>query len=48
MSVFGSGSNSNGQFWYGSSVGFPGFIYKKMRRKRHILYTDILHDLSTI
>jgi len=26
---FGSGSNSNGQFWYGSSVNFPGFLYKK-------------------
>jgi hypothetical protein len=26
---FGSGSNSNGQFWYGSSIGFPGFLYKK-------------------
>lgn len=26
---FGSSSNSNGQFWYGSNVGFPGFIYKK-------------------
>jgi len=23
------GSNSNGQFWYGSSIGFPGFLYKK-------------------
>jgi len=30
MSVnFGSGSNSNGQFWYGSSTNFPGFLYKK-------------------
>lgn len=29
MSNFGNGSNSNGQFWYGSSVGFPGFLYKK-------------------
>lgn len=26
---FGNGSNSNGQFWYGSSVNFPGFLYKK-------------------
>jgi hypothetical protein len=26
---FGSGSNSNGQFWYGSNVNFPGFLYKK-------------------
>ena len=22
-------STSNGQFWYGSSIGFPGFLYKK-------------------
>jgi hypothetical protein len=29
MSRFGSGSNSNGQFWYGSSTNFPGFLYKK-------------------
>ena len=29
MTVFGSGSNSNGQFWYGSSTNFPGFLYKK-------------------
>lgn len=29
MSRFGSGSNSNGQFWYGSHVNFPGFLYKK-------------------
>ena len=29
MSVFGSSSNSNGQFWYGSSTNFPGFLYKK-------------------
>jgi hypothetical protein len=29
MSNYGIGSNSNGQFWYGSSVGFPGFLYKK-------------------
>lgn len=28
-SRFGSGSNSNGQFWYGSNVNFPGFLYKK-------------------
>jgi len=26
---FGSGSNSNGQFWYGSQLNFPGFLYKK-------------------
>jgi hypothetical protein len=26
---FGTGSNSNGQFWYGSSTNFPGFLYKK-------------------
>ena len=26
---FGSVSNSNGQFWYGSNVNFPGFLYKK-------------------
>jgi hypothetical protein len=26
---FGNGSNSNGQFWYGSTTNFPGFIYKK-------------------
>jgi len=25
---FGSGP-SNGQFWYGGSIGFPGFLYKK-------------------
>jgi hypothetical protein len=29
MSVFGTGSNSNGQFWYGNSTNFPGFLYKK-------------------
>ena len=29
MSAFGSGSNSNGQFWYGNSINFPGFLYKK-------------------
>lgn len=29
MSAFGSGSTSNGQIWYGSSVRFPGFLYKK-------------------
>lgn len=29
MSNFGSGSNSNGNFWYGSSTNFPGFLYKK-------------------
>jgi hypothetical protein len=28
MSAFGSGY-SNGQFWYGRSTGFPGFLYKK-------------------
>jgi uncharacterized repeat protein (TIGR02543 family) len=28
MSAFGSGS-SNGQFWYGNSINFPGFLYKK-------------------
>jgi hypothetical protein len=26
---FGNGSNSNGQFWYGGSMKFPGFLYKK-------------------
>ena len=29
MPIFGSGSNSNGQFWYGNSTNFPGFLYKK-------------------
>ena len=29
MSVFGNGSNSNGNFWYGNSTNFPGFLYKK-------------------
>jgi len=29
MSKFGSGSNSNGQFWYGNTTNFPGFLYKK-------------------
>ena len=29
MSAFGIASNSNGQFWYGNSINFPGFIYKK-------------------
>jgi hypothetical protein len=29
MSNFGNGSNSNGQFWYGSATNFPGFLYKK-------------------
>ena len=24
-----TGSNSNGQFWYGGSMNFPGFLYKK-------------------
>jgi hypothetical protein len=28
MSAFGFGY-SNGQFWYGRSTGFPGFLYKK-------------------
>lgn len=22
-------SNSYGQYWYGSNIGFPGFLYKK-------------------
>lgn len=26
---FGDGSNSNGQFWYGNTTKFPGFLYKK-------------------
>ena len=25
----GTGSNSNGNFWYGNSTNFPGFLYKK-------------------
>jgi hypothetical protein len=29
MSAFGSASNSNGQFWYGNTTNFPGFLYKK-------------------
>ena len=29
MSAFGNGSNSNGNFWYGGSIDFPGFLYKK-------------------
>ena len=29
MSKFGSGSNSNGAFWYGNATNFPGFLYKK-------------------
>jgi uncharacterized repeat protein (TIGR02543 family) len=29
MSNFGSGSNSNGNFWYGNATNFPGFLYKK-------------------
>jgi uncharacterized repeat protein (TIGR02543 family) len=29
MSNFGSGSNSNGNFWYGHTTNFPGFLYKK-------------------
>lgn len=28
-SRFGTGSNSNGQFWYGNTTNFPGFLYKK-------------------
>ena len=27
--AFGSGSNSNGSFWYGNQTDFPGFLYKK-------------------
>ncbi len=27
--AFGSGSNSNGNFWYGNTIDFPGFLYKK-------------------
>lgn len=26
---FGTGSNANGNFWYGASLKFPGFLYKK-------------------
>ena len=26
---FGNGSNSYGNFWYGGSINFPGFLYKK-------------------
>ena len=26
---FGRGSNSSGNFWYGNSTNFPGFLYKK-------------------
>jgi hypothetical protein len=29
MPGFGSSSNSNGNFWYGNSTNFPGFLYKK-------------------
>lgn len=29
MPGFGSGSNPNGQFWYGNSTKFPGFLYKR-------------------
>ena len=29
MSAFGNGSNSNGNFWYGNSTNFPGFLFKK-------------------
>lgn len=25
----GTSSNSNGQFWYGNTTNFPGFLYKK-------------------
>jgi len=28
MSAFGSGY-PNGQFWYGNTTNFPGFLYKK-------------------
>jgi len=28
MSQWGTNS-SNGQFWFGGSIGFPGFLYKK-------------------
>jgi len=28
MSAFGTGSNSNGQFWFGGN-SFPGFMFKK-------------------
>jgi hypothetical protein len=28
MTNFGTGSNSNGQFWFGGN-SFPGFLYKK-------------------
>ena len=29
MPRFGQGSTSYGQFWYGNSTNFPGFLYKK-------------------
>ena len=29
MPVFGTSSTSNGNFWYGNSTNFPGFLYKK-------------------
>jgi hypothetical protein len=29
MFLVGRGSNSNGQFWYGGGINFPGFLYKK-------------------
>ncbi len=30
MSIrFGNGSSSMGQFWYGNTTNFPGFLYKK-------------------
>jgi hypothetical protein len=29
MSQFKTGSNSYGNFWYGNSTNFPGFLYKK-------------------
>lgn len=28
-SRFGTGSNANGNFWYGAAMKFPGFLYKK-------------------
>ena len=29
MSAFGSGSTSYGNFWYGNTTNFPGFLFKK-------------------
>ena len=29
MSAFGVGGTSYGQFWYGNSTNFPGFLFKK-------------------